>query len=102
MKLISLIAAIASVQAQDALETGAACGGDITGACPETDCCGNATLEGEESKSVCGAKDATTWLDEDDDEKEYGFACAAPAEATGASRLVLSAAAFLAASYVLA
>merc|ERR1712166_949778 len=101
MKFATLIAAIAIVQAQD-LETGAACGGDVTGSCPETDCCGTATLEGEESKSVCGGKEDTTWLDEDDDEKEYAFACAAAAEETGASRLVLSAAAFLTASYVLA
>ena len=107
MKFVTLIAAIATIHAQDeaeaeVLETGAACGGDVAGTCPETDCCGTASLEGEESKSVCGASDATTWLDEDDDEKEYAFACAAAAEETGASKLVLSAAAFLAASYVLA
>merc|ERR1711970_23596 len=91
MKFLTLAALIAVAYAQDEeakegegeaeelLEQGADCS---EGKCGEGLCCGTATevleegAEGEAGKkTVCNAADAAEFIDEEDPDIKYGFAC---------------------------
>ena len=112
MKFATLIALVAVASAQDeeaaeveTLEAGADCSAEGS-VCGEGLCCGTASEvlaedaeEGTEAatKTVCNASDSGEWVDEEDPDVSYTFACNTT---DGASKVVASAAALLAIAYL--
>ena len=112
MKFATLIALVAVAHAQDeeaaeevvTLEAGADCSAEGS-TCGEVLCCGTATEalaedaeEGTEAatKMVCNDEAAADFVDEEDPDIQYTFAC----NTMGASKMVASAAALLAVAYL--
>ena len=116
MKFLALTALVAVAYAQDeeaeaveALEAGADCSAEGS-VCGDGLCCGTASgSESEEgagdapeAKVVCADSTATDWVDEEDPDTTYTFACNAAAEEGAATHLVASAAALMTSAYLLA
>ena len=108
MKFLALTALVAVAYAQDeevaaeALEANADC--SAGGVCGDGLCCGTATgaEEGAEAKVICSDEGATEWVDEEDPDVAYTFACNEAAGEAGAAQLAVSAAALLTSAYLLA
>jgi hypothetical protein len=113
MKFATLIALVAIAHAQDeeeaaeveTLEAGADCSAEGS-VCGEGLCCGTATEalaedaeEGTEAatKTVCNDSASAEFVDEEDPDVAYTFACNTEA---GAAKMVASAAALLAVAYL--
>merc|ERR1712167_554394 len=102
MKFILALAAIAYAAEQDEACT------KEEGECGEDLCCGVATQKADnveegkeaETKTLCNAKDSEEWNNPDDDQV-WSFKCGLP-KAEGASKIALSAAALLSATYMMA
>jgi hypothetical protein len=119
MKFITLVALFAVAHAQDeeaaegdaveALEANADCSAEGS-VCGDGLCCGTASgTESEEGagdapepKTICADSTATDWVDEEDPDTAYTFACNATGEEGSASQLAASAAALLTSAYLLA
>jgi hypothetical protein len=119
MKFIALTALFAVAYAQDdeaaegeaveALEANADCSAEGS-VCGDGLCCGTAAgSESEEgagdapeSKTICADSTATDWVDEEDPDVAYTFACNEAAGEAGAAQLAVSAAALLTSAYLLA
>ena len=76
MKFLALAALIATATAA----VGDDCGPDgSNGECEETECCGTATPDedsaAEEAIQVCQTEELDTYVDADDEEMTYNFAC---------------------------
>merc|ERR1719263_2690021 len=105
MKFALLFAAIVAAQdeeaaAEETLEQGADCS---AGACGEGLCCGTATetleegAEGEAAtKTVCNDAAASDFVDEEDPDVPYTFACNPDGAAEGAMKIAATGAAMLA------
>jgi len=121
MKFITLVALFAVAYAQDEeaaegdaeaaepLEANADCSAEGS-VCGDGLCCGTASgTESEEGagdapepKTICADSTATDWVDEEDPDTTYAFACNATGEEGSASQLAASAAALLTSAYLLA
>merc|ERR1712167_270486 len=91
MKFIAIAALIATAQAA----VGEDCGDDGTkGVCEDTECCGTATpaeeSTAEEPIKVCQTDSLTEYVNADDEEATYTFACD-KAAGSGAAKLIASA-----------
>ena len=112
MKFATLIALVAVAQAQEedeameTLEQGADCSAEGS-MCGEGLCCGTAAEvleEGAEgdgsSKTVCSDSASAEFVDEEDPDIPYSFACNTTGEEGAAKAIAASAAALLAVAYL--